>query len=382
MIPDLRDQITGLQPLRVQEYLRSRGWKPQEVLEGRYASYANEVGVIVDVPLTAAFADYARRLSEAVGLLAAAENRGAEALLDDLSRPAGDLLGVRVTSEATRSGTMPLEQALQLRTATRSLLLSAAHSVLSPEAYFPRLSRKEATTLLASVREGQSARGSYVARFIVPTPADPQLTLLSDEHDASEPFERRATSLLVQALAEVHRVRSLGSLNELMNLAPQGVSGNLLAALSTMRAAIGDGSVSFEMTWARNRRAPRKASGVLEFPSEALEGLDAVAEELKSRGETKGFRLFGYVNRLQRGGEAAGPGNIAVLPRLSDLGNTRIHLHLDEDDYDTAIEAHRTGQEISVVGTLRKEGRRWQLADVSGFQLLPPDSDDDGANDA
>ena len=60
------------------------------------------------------------------------------------------------------------EVALKLRQGARTLLLAAAHSVVAPRPWFPRLSRNEAVGLLSQVQEAQTHRGSFVMRWLVP----------------------------------------------------------------------------------------------------------------------------------------------------------------------------------------------------------------------
>ncbi len=373
MSPELREAAGGIRPVPLQEYLRSRGWQLQEDLtaERGFASYVCK-GVAVDVPQRLEFADYARRVAEVLALVAEMEGRSPFALLDDLIQPPGDVLGVRVSSEAARSGTLPLIESLRLREAAKNLILASAHSALSPQAYFPRMSRADAAALLASVREGQNQHGSFVARFIVPVDPAVGEQVTMDE----DPFGRRVMRLLMRALDAVHRVRSLGAYDDLLGMGNLGVSANLLAALFAMRGAIGAGALDFSIGWARNRRPPERTVSRIVFPAEALEGLDAVADRMKSEAQTKGFLVEGYVTRLDRSGDADGPGDVIVVPSGPEEEPRRVSVHLDAQAYQEAIRAHERGEAIRVLGTLQKVGRRWTLTDASGFEIMPAPADD------
>src|SRR5690606_18521140 len=105
--------------------------------------YARD-GLSVDVPQRTDYADYPRRVAELLGLLADVEHKSPLVLADELIQPAGDVLGVRVDSEVARSGTLPLLDSIRLREGTKSLLLASAHSAITPQAYFPRMSRADA----------------------------------------------------------------------------------------------------------------------------------------------------------------------------------------------------------------------------------------------
>lgn len=366
MTSELREVASKVRPGPLQEYLRSRGWHPEAVEAGRVASYIKD-GITVDVPQRVEFADYARRVAEVLGILAEMEHRSPQLLIDDLLQPVGDALGVRVDSEATRNGTLPLLESLRLREATKNLLLASAHSVLQPMDYFPRMSRSEATALIGSVKEGQNQRGSFVARFIVPV--EPAVGEQLDTIDA--PFGRRVTSLLLTAVDSVQRIRALGAYEELLRMGCNGVSGNLLSALHSMSQAVGAGKLEFAVDWARNRPVPSGVPTRVLFPAEALQGLDAVADQLKSQAQTKGVSVEGFVIRLDRS-ETQGPGQIVVL---QDDEVKRVSVTLDERDYAVAIQAHKQGQSVRVVGTLAKLGRTWTLTESTGLDLLPQDAD-------
>jgi len=371
---DLRDVVRSLSPVTLQEQLRSRGFQVQEDrphIEGLVV-YSRD-GIELDVPVRGELGDYARRVEELVELLAAVEKVRPTDLLDTLLQPAGDVLALRVYSEATASGTIPLEDSLRLRQGTKTLLLAAAHSELSAQAWFPRLSRTEAVDLLGSVHEGQTQRGSFTARFIVPVePTVGQLSI------GDEPYGRRVTKLLLRALEGVRRVRALGAYDGLLELQKEGVSGNLLGALASMAPPGRTGSLELSVSWSRNRPAPRDVVPSVRLPGEALAGLDTAAEAMRSQEKSKGFEIVGYVTRLDRENlDRDAAGEIMLAPtdgEARELG--RVSMRLDAASYAEAIQAHRDGCKVRVIGTLQKLGRRWTLTEASGFERHGGDSDD------
>lgn len=80
----------------------------------------------------------------------------------------------------------------------------------------------------------------------------------------------------------------------------------------TAHHVVGAGSLEFAVDWARNRPIPSAAPSRIVFPGESLEGLDAVADQLKSQAQTKGVSVEGFVIRLGRT-DQVGPGQIVVL---------------------------------------------------------------------
>ncbi len=380
MSVDIRDLAATLGPVTVQEYLRSRGWHLHEDLSTKFSViiYRRDDHEI-DIPQNARLADYPRRMAEVLELLAAIEHANVFSLIDELTEPAGDRLAIRIASDRAASGTLPLLDALRLREAARNMLLAAAHSVLLPQTYFPRMSRTDATQLLATVHEGQSQRGSYVSRFIVPVePAVGEQSSLFPE-PPPDPFARRVVRTLMHALEEVRQVRSVGALDPLLSKESRGVSGNLLAALAMLEPTILGGELHVAVSWSRNRPAPPPTTlSRVSFSPEALSGLGAVADAMRDRANVKGFDVIGYVTRLDRDPKAVdAEGEVVIVPSqdAGDLG--RIHVRLDVAAYRDAIEAHRQGSEVRVLGTLSKAGRRWVLSQPSGFEIVSVDADAD-----
>jgi hypothetical protein len=367
MNPQQRALCQAIRPVSLQEYLRSRGWLLKDDLSARGVVVYERDGVVVDVPLKPEYADYPRRVAEVLDPVAQLEGTSVATLVDDLLQPVGDVLAVRVCSDVTAAGTLPLEDAIRIRQGTKALLLAAAHSAVSAQAFFPRMSRTNAVALVSSVQEGQSHHGSVIARFIVPVePAVGQMSYLED------PYGRKVMRLLLQALEAVRRVRSLGDYDPLLAMAKEGVRANLLSALASMAPPGKSGAVELSVDWARNRARPGGALSSVRFVSEALAGLDAVAEAMKGQTTTAGFEVEGYVTRLARApGEANAPGEIIVVPTAGDsVDFARVSAELDAASYEKAILAHKNGDAVRVVGTLAKIGRRWMLREASGFAAI------------
>jgi hypothetical protein len=368
MNTDLNHVLRSISPVALQEHLRSRGWALEEDLsEQQGVVVYGRNGVVLDVPLRVDYADYSRRLEEVIGPLARIEGVSTLELVDDLTQPIGDVLALRVQSEMTSSGTIPLEDSIRIRQGAKTMLLAAAHSALSVQPWFPRMSRGEAVALLNSVHEGQTQRGSFTARFIVPT--EPMVGQLPLDED---PFGRRVVLLLLKALESVRRVRALGAHEELLGMEKQGVSGNLLSALASMVPPGGTGTLEFAVSWSRNRRRPAGVESRVRFPREAFVGLDAAAEAMRGQGKTLGFEVIGYVTRLDRTTrDKNAPGEVVLAPTEGDARELlRVSAQLDAAAYGEAIKAHQTGATVRVIGTLQKAGRRWILSEASGFERL------------
>lgn len=357
-----------IQPVVVQEYLRSRGWRLTGDFSARGFVEYQQHGEVAVVPMETQFRDYTRRLRELLELLVATENVAWSSLVNDLTQPLGDVLAVRMDTPPAKAGTLLFEDSLRLRQGARTLLLAAAHSERFAQAWFPRLARGEAVELVNRVQEGQTQRGSFIARFIVPlTPSQSEISL------GDEPYGRRVIKLLLRGLEAIRRVRSLGDYDELTRLEKQGVSGNLLAALATMGPSTG-GAVEFSVSWARGRELPTDVPESVYFTNEALAGLDDVADKMRSKVSIPGFEIQGYVTQLVREAtDLNAPGEVTLVPSENESRQfARVSVQLDQGSYAKAINAHKQGDLVQATGTLKKAGRRWVIENAV-FEVITGD---------
>ena len=238
----------------------------------------------------------------------------------------------------------------------RNLLLAAAHAAVQPQRYYPKLSRREPTELVAQCREAQTARGSYVLNLLVPVePAIGRLPF-------NDPPGRRLTRLLMQTLSEVSQQLRRMDGEALLRMEGRGVSANLLAALGEMYPPGEGSSLEISARWARNRPPP-EAPSRLNFTDGVFPLLRSAARAMREQ-HPCASELSGYITRLERPGEGTGGAGTIVLVTQSGEppAEIRVHVTLPPEVYnEKAIPAHREGRRLRMNGTLQREGRKWIL---------------------
>lgn len=358
--------IDSVRPLDVQHYLRVRGWVPrtsstEDVLD--FEAPGNG-GARLRLLLDPTFSDYPVRMAELVEVLARWEERGFLEVLNDLLSPPGDRIRIRIFSESTRSGSILLEDSVRLRRASQQLLLASAHSALRPQQHFARLSSGPALEFLASCREVQTERGSYVASLLVPV--DPPVGDL----ELDEPYPRRVTEMFMSALAHASEAVDHARSEDLLSGAAVGLSSNFLSGLAELRPSGERAFLEVGMTWSRTRPAPKIRSTAVRLEAGSFGYFKEAARTLRERTPTPGVDVDGFVVRLERAAADA-PGDVLIATQLDEYGTTRVNVRLPAETYALAVEAHREGRRVHVLGTLVKEGRRFELREPSGFELIP-----------
>jgi len=364
--------LAALRPVDVQQYLQNHHWQAisepkNDVMRYRLAEASSSKEVVVEVLLDPSFADYTRRTAELVDVLSRLEQRSPLEIIDVLSMPPADILQFRICSDLVASGTIPIDDAIRFRQAQRQLLLASAHSALEPRDYYPRLSKAPAVELLSACREGQTARGSYLTRLLVPVA--PALGVLPFE----EPLGRKTTRLLSTALQEASRILSSGRYERLLEHAAQGLSANFLRALADLKPPGERSFLDFDIHWASSRPLPPAIQGRVRLQEGVFAALTAAAATLSERSPSLGYEIEGYVALLARTAEKADqPGQVQIATTLDDRpGTVMVRVELAPEDYRAALNAHAAAQRVKVLGTLRREGRSWILLQPTGFEVLP-----------
>jgi hypothetical protein len=370
------DTLMAVRPLDVAAYLRFHGWRPVDGESPgravRWLLQAEEEYELL-LPLDRAFRDFSLRLSEALKVLSAAEERSELEVLRDLTIAAVDVVRIRTQSHGSEDA-IPIQHGVALVEQSRNMMLAAACSAVEPRPQYPTRKPTRAVEYLHNLRLGQTERGSYVVTLISPVP--PQLT--ADEEgrlfaDIEEPFERRVVRTLASGLQSTKRAAAsvatrADGIEVFWRGVEQGISANLCEALAEMSGEAQRG-VTIRFAWSLTRPAPEALFAVA-FDDDAVPIISEAARVLREASPQLDVTLTGSVYRLERAGEEAGPGRISVLG-VVDGEVRRATLDLGPDDYDIAITAHRDGRIVSVSGDLVREGRGFVLATPRDFRLLP-----------
>jgi hypothetical protein len=382
-----KEVFQSLKPSDIAAYLRAHHWDLNE-RSGSSAIYTLVVGAgasvapEVQLPLTTQIRDYATRVADLLKVLSVVEERSELDVLAELDSASADVPQI-VTHPAGPSGSAPISDGVKAYQSLHSLLLAAACSAASDGQRAVQPSRKpaQALDLIRRVRIGAPVKGSFVLSAHVPVP--PSLShqesgqLFSDD---SEPFERFVTSMLQRAVVAAHSAAvdalvSPDGLDVFESKIEQGVSANLLEALSGFSGESGESGFEVRMSWALSR--PKQPSAPIQFGSELMPVLTEAARRMRERTGEQGVRIIGDVVRLHR--EPSSPlGEISLVGPLDGdptERDYRVWVTLSESEYNKASDAHARKQRLALSGDLKKVGNKWRLANSESVVVVPTPED-------
>jgi len=217
------------------------------------------------------------------------------------------------------------------------------------------------------VRLGQTERGSYVVTVISEVAAPAQRAILPDDAAHFQiPFERRVTSKLVMALSAardaadtvVQGSEGYGAFDDAVEA---GVSANLCDAVARIGTESAGANVQIGVEWASSRPATVRAPSGVSFDSAELPVVREAVAYLRQLGPFDSEMVAGIVSRLTR--EKDDEIGTIVIEGEARGEKRKVHVELPDDQYDLAVQAHKTRRPIMIRGTLYKRGRSWVLSD-------------------
>lgn len=371
------DLLQLVTPQQARSYLLAKGWQRVPGVNGTIALFSrpesDEEQVIV--PMEPSFDDYARRVADVVLELAEFEKRPTAEVLQDLLAPDADVVRYSVSSAGAEPGSLPLPQASRLLEGAKRSLLAAACSAIRPASYHPRMTRSEATQLLDACRLGQTERGSFTIAISCPLRA---IEHEQDDAPDAEPFARRAVSLLIRS---AHRLVKAIEADNVPSVLEEGrdqepvLSANFCDALLRMQPPEERSTLSLSVRWAST--LPVSSEAVVPdrviFRSEYFPIIEDIYKKLRPAREPVSALFVGQVDALN--GNVGEDGRVqgeTTLLILHDDELVRARVDLNADDYQKAIEAHRTGGFVKCRGVIHLGRRTHRLTNIAEFELLQP----------
>lgn len=366
---DIRDAeaVRQLRPLEVAAYLRSRGWaqvdkKPSKAAIWTLTSNGNEFEAIV--PLDNSLADYALRMSEVLGTLAAAEERSQVQIYSDLMTTFADVIRIRIDAPEYRDGSLPINAHAQVAQKARDLLLAAACSATEHRAVWHTRKPSQAIEQLRKIRIGQSERGSYIVTVIskvspaLHVPANGQL------FETEPPFERRVIQTLASSLEHLDAAAASAALTgefaSFEESVSNGVNANLCDAVTGLWGdEDGERSLDFTFSWSPSRPVEKFIPSRVRFSGDRIPLIREAARILRESAPVGDFELQGAVVKLDRLPNQK-TGKVTVIGQVEGKSK-RVILELGDPSYHLAVQAHEQEKALSCIGELVREGRGYTL---------------------
>jgi hypothetical protein len=367
--------LSAVAPLALHSYLSAQGWQKVAEFGNKGDVYSLGTAPEIVAPSSLIFADYPNIISQILSILSSVENRSEIAVLKDLLVSEVDLIRVRAPS-AEDDGSISIEAGVELIQQSRDLLLAAACSATQPKRVYRAGRNQQATEYLNGVRIGQTEIGSFVVTLLSPVPPslaeNPQVDLWPSL--ASEPFQRKVTRRLVDALRAASEAVSLANRGMGITVFEERVDSGISANLCDATAKLiqdGDG-LDVSVSWALTRLTPDRRVEV-KFKRADSEILREAAKVLRDREARFGEKIYGYVTNLSRNKDAI-EGRVTIKTEIDGVMSS-VRADFESEQYRKIVEAHEQRKVVTLEGDLQRDGQRWKLTNTRDIQILLDEDD-------
>ncbi len=374
MLVQIRDRgaLSNLSIVSLRTYLNMHGWHDLGSWGERPASiYAKEqLGQTWEilVPTRNTIADYVESMSDAVAVLAAAEERSQLDVFYDLSAVGADVIHVRsITGPDNES--LSLRQSASLLNDSYNMLASAARAAEKPRAAYRGKISSDIAEYLDNVQALPGYTRGYSITLHSPVPAGFG-TQEDFGDDFRAPFPRLATLKLAEALkyssTAISEVVTKDSLEPFRQMVSHGVSANLCDSVAELaKKARG---IEIDLAWA-DVRPSNTTESRFSFSVDYAEILVEAAKSFRRDEPSFDEQLEAQVVLLEKDDPNDFDG-IADIVSNRDGRLVRIRVEFSESDYDIVIQAFRDHRYISLDGDIHPVGNRFQLRNPRNVSLV------------
>ncbi len=375
-----RQALLAISPAALKAYASAQGWSRTKPYGEHADVYVRERAPEIVLPRHNRLGDYASVVGRLIEFFSEVAEVDELALYRDLATADRDVLRLRIAE--SDDGSVAASDGIELMQGGYNMLAAAARSLDKPRSVYRGRVNQDAADFLAGVRLGQTEQGSFVVTLLAPAPAAsvPQLSL--DNEWAPQPFERRVTNRLAEALGVTRDAakRSTGdAVGTFEDTVERGVSANLCDALVKAIGRFQELDVTLSRALTRPAGQTRQT-----FPFSAADVpvLEKAARLFKEREPRPGEELIGVVRMLTRDADRM-DGEITLATRI-DGRKQSVAVRLTRLDYSTAIDAHRDKAPVAMQGNLERVGQRWRLENPRIVDVIRGDEtpSEDGAGAA
>ena len=342
------------------DYLKNRGWTQTEsepdiaVLRKIFADQEEEVVL----PIDRSYADYRKRVLEAIQYLAQCEHRSEKDIVEELFLQKWDILRIRIKGDRIGAGSISYLDKGIIEEGIRKVLLVSARSVYDPRPHFKRLYSSAAEQWMKKCRSAVPESGSYILAVQFPLEIDPE----------GPPFSRKVAEYLMTSLG---RLVSLSDHSGAFIEEESHLNANFCLGLAEMKPDEAPINFSFEMRWSSEIPTSREVPSRVEIQDRHFPSIVRMGQKLKPQTEVNQNIFVGKVLTLH--GEADEDGKMkgeATLILLMDEQQTRAKAYFGPEFYSIACDAHKQNKYVRVSGILSEKPRYCDLKEVSLFETI------------
>ncbi|MGZ8137188.1 MAG: hypothetical protein ACXW1W_10720 [Methylococcaceae bacterium] len=370
------DIFETIAPTDLRDFLKSRGWSliDDALKDGLYAlnnhQYKRRQLIF---PIDNSTADYSDCVETVIHKLVEIENSSLHELMAALSEMKDDAIAYRIVDHRNESAYIPLNYALEAIKGAKDILLSAAHSVLKPQIYHPKMNRREALQLLDKSRFRHTEAGSFIIKVSTPVKAMD----LQDDMFKEKPFVRQAMLLINHSVSQLIQAIETDTMEQLVATVKEEVtpalSSNICKALINFQDENDQADLYLNFKWAAIINKSLNTRDSIKIQSDYYSRIDDIRKELKSQEEEMDGMFVGTVEALagDLDEKEQRVGDVILDLYQQDGESIRAKVSLKAEWHKRAIKAYENGGYfIRIKGKLLAGNQPRVMKNITAFSII------------
>lgn len=368
--------IYNITAASMDRYLQLNGWTRNYDFANRnmmvYTGRNNSPKTIA-IPASEEFDDFYSIVSNVIELLQKKEKRPANEIIKDITTTFIDRLEIRVISEITEDGKIPLEYAADCVEGLKELIL---YSVCAEQSARPICYRatEYAKSLLNKFKLAQTEKGSFILNVDIQVVDEnnEQTVLDGCECDVPTPFEHKVIERIGTAIGQVDAiVQNQCQLSETAETAfEDGITANMCDAFLKMRPVSDADKVTTTIRFASSLTNRTGQVKRIEMRANHFLVIDELSKIYRDKVAIQDVNLTGIIRSLSKRTESDSDLKTIRLYTTFNGSPRTVTISLSDAQYRIACDAHRDGLEVSVSGELDMSERYWVMNNVTNFLPL------------
>lgn len=311
------------------------------------------------LPRKSEYSDYGEMMYKAATILASEQNRSVEEIILELMNPLSDIVKVRINDENIIGGTVLFEDAIDLFNNAKKMIQYAAQDAIAPRKYYGSGRICDAVhQFIDECRFGQTEIGSYIANIVCPfvfkSESDRyrQMNLFDAPTDIASSLTRKATQKLMNSLGDIKQTIDAGEdLEILTDRSENIISVNFLESVENLNLYKTNGELDVKLQWAPTVDDNKSLTDQVKLNYSYYAPMRSLTDRIKRKSIENTEMYVGRIKSVTGDEEieARKQGMISLVTISGDKKRV-IRVKMNIEDYNQAIEAHRNGQYVKVVG--------------------------------
>ena len=250
--------------------------------------------------------------------------------------------------------------------------------IVRPQLYHVGRPDSMITEFVSNCRFGQTEIGSYVVSIICPisninNSHVQHFSLFDNKEECANSFTRNVINRLITSVNIVRSSIDQGVFDKRLHQEPHSqnfISANFLDALSGINIYRNNSRLDITAKYAPTIRGNMLPNASATISHDYYEPINSIVKKIKNSQEREKKFIIGRIKKLDAAPDPTvrKDGNVTIVFLDDAQKKSTVSATLSKSDYNAAIEAHRDGNVVKVVGTI--SGLKNKKIDCRHFEIL------------